>query len=97
MASASAKTEVLEREDVDADSREEFKWRVVLYNCECHTFEQVEDVLMRATRCTLSKARKLAWEVHSRGLAVVYEGHKERCEAVADVIGETGLVVQVVK
>jgi ATP-dependent Clp protease adaptor protein ClpS len=52
---------------------------------------------MKATRCTLSRARSLSWEVHTKGSAIVYEGPRERCEAVADVIGAVGLKVEVVQ
>lgn len=71
-------------------------WKTVLFNCDCHSFEDVEAILIKATRCTLSSARKLSWEIHSHGSAVVHEGARERCEAVADVIGSVGLVVEVV-
>ena len=71
-------------------------WKVVLFNCDCHTFDEVENVVMKATRCTLSRARQVSNEVHTRGSAVVYDGPLERCEAVADAIGSVGLKVKVV-
>src|SRR5271155_4573114 len=61
-------------------------WKTVLLNCNCHTFDEVESQLLKALRCTLSKARKIAWEVHSRGSAVIFFGPRERCEAVASVL-----------
>lgn len=70
-------------------------WRVILFNCECHTFDEVERVLIAATRCTISRARALSHEVHTKGSAEVYRGPRERCEAVADVIGRVGLIVKV--
>ena len=70
-------------------------WKVILFNCECHTFDEVENVVMKATRCTLSRARQISNEVHTRGSAVIYDGPLERCEAVADVIGSVGLRVKV--
>jgi ATP-dependent Clp protease adaptor protein ClpS len=72
-------------------------WKVVLFNCDCHTFDEVENVVMKATRCTLSRARQISNEVNSRGSAIVYDGPLERCEAVADVIGSIGLKVKVVQ
>ena len=71
-------------------------WKTVLFNCECHTFDEVENVVMKATRCTLSRARQISGEVHARGSAVVYDGPLERCEAVAEVIASVGLRVKVV-
>jgi ATP-dependent Clp protease adapter protein ClpS len=72
-----------------------FSWKTVLINCDCHTFDEVERQLLKAVRCTLSKARKIAWEVHTRGSAVVFSGPRERCEAVASVLEDIRLAVQV--
>ncbi len=70
-------------------------WKTILFNCECHTFDEVEKIVMKATRCTLSHARRLSWEVHTKGSAVAYEGPRERCEAVAEVLSSVGLRVKV--
>jgi len=78
-----------------ADAAPEPGWRVVLFNCECHSFDSVERILLKAVRCSLSQARAWSFEVHSKGSAVVFEGVLERCEAVADVIASIGLQVKV--
>lgn len=83
--------EETERTDYGQDA----PWKTILFNCECHSFDQVEVQLIKAIRCTLKRARDIAWEVHSKGLSIVYEGHRERCEAVAEVLGSIGLVVKV--
>lgn len=70
-------------------------WKTVLFNCDCHTFDEVERQLIKATRCSLSAARALSWEVHTRGSAVVFTGPKERCEAVAAVLEDIRLKVRV--
>ncbi|MBI2384886.1 MAG: ATP-dependent Clp protease adaptor ClpS [Elusimicrobia bacterium] len=77
-----------------ADAERDHGWNVVLFNCDCHTFDQVEGILLKAVRCSLSQARAFSWEVHSKGSAVVYQGALERCEAVADVIASIGLQVK---
>jgi ATP-dependent Clp protease adaptor protein ClpS len=71
-------------------------WKTVLFNCDCHTFDEVEKIVMKAVRCTLSRARAISNEVHTKGSAIIYEGHRERCEAVADVVAGIGLKVKVV-
>lgn len=76
--------------DVDPD----FGWHVILFNCDCHSFEQVEAILLKAVRCSLAQARAYSWEVHSKGSAIVYRGALERCEAVADTIASIGLQVK---
>ena len=70
-------------------------WKVVLFNCDCHSVDEVEKVLLLAAKCSLSQARAWSWEVHSKGSAVVYRDSKERCEAVAEIIGSIGLSVAV--
>jgi ATP-dependent Clp protease adapter protein ClpS len=44
---------------------------------------------------TRALAEELAWRVHTNGLAEVYRGGLEECERVARILGEIGLIVQV--
>lgn len=63
-----------------------YGFKVVLWNCNCHTFDDVAMALMLAIRCSMEKGYTLAQNVHSNGKTIVYEGHRERCEAVAEVL-----------
>ena len=76
-------------------TRRGFFCKTVLLNCDCHSFDEVEVQLIKAIRCSLSKARQISWEVHTKGSAVVYAGPKERCEAVAMVLEDIRLLVKV--
>lgn len=67
---------------------------VVLYNCECHTFDDVIVQLQKATGCTLEKAEALAVEVDSTGRAIVYAGTADECERVANVLRQIRLQVE---
>jgi len=70
--------------------------KVFLFNCECHTFEDVITQLLKAVPgMTRPLAEELAWRVHTTGLAEVYRGGAPDCDRVAKVLGETGLIVQV--
>lgn len=69
-------------------------WRVVLFNCGCHSFDEVERQLVKAVHCSLARARAYSWEAHSHGSAVVFAGHLERCEAVAAVLEDIRLAVK---
>ncbi len=70
--------------------------KVFLFNCECHTFEEVITQLVKAVPgMTRPQAEEIAWRVHTQGLAEVYRGSVSECERVAKVLGETGLIVQV--
>ena len=86
---------VVDKEEEVADAGTDSGWRTTLLNCDCHSFDEVERQLMKAVHCTLSQARAWSWEVHSKGAAVVYQGARERCEAVADVLGSIKLLVKV--
>lgn len=82
-------------ETTESDTRLDVSWRTTLFNCDCHSFDEVERQLQKATRCTLGRARQLSTEVHTKGSAVVYTGTRERCEAVAECLGSIGLLVNV--
>jgi ATP-dependent Clp protease adaptor protein ClpS len=70
--------------------------KVFLFNCECHTFEEVITQLLKAVPgMTRPLAEELAWRVHNTGLAEVYRGGASDCDRVAKILGETGLIVQV--
>ena len=90
-------TATISRQQTDPtdSSRRGFGCKTILLNCECHSFDEVEVQLIKAIRCSLSQARKFAWEVHSKGNTVVYTGPRERCEAVAMVLEDIGLLVKV--
>ncbi len=96
MARAAVATEREKKVEEDVGAGGE-PWKTVLFNCSCHTFDQVEKIVVKATHCSLARARELSWEIHSKGSAAVYEGHRERCEAVAEVIASIGLRVKVVQ
>jgi len=70
--------------------------KVFLFNCECHTFDEVITQLLKAVPgMTRPLAEELAWRVHTTGLAEVYRGGASDCDRVAKILGETGLIVQV--
>ena len=71
-------------------------WKTVLFNCNCHSFDDVARQLMKAIRVSYERGMDIASTVHHSGRAVVYTGHRERCEAVAMVLEEIGLLTQVV-
>lgn len=70
--------------------------KVFLFNCDCHSFEEVIAQLLKAVPgMTRPLAEELAWRAHTHGLAEVYRGSASECDRVAKVLGETGLIVQV--
>jgi ATP-dependent Clp protease adaptor protein ClpS len=69
--------------------------RVLLYNDEIHTFDEVILQLMKATGCTMMEAEGFAFEVDSRGLACVYEGEMGECLRVSSVLEEIALHTEI--
>jgi ATP-dependent Clp protease adaptor protein ClpS len=70
-------------------------WNTILFNCNCHSFEEVARQLMKAIRVSYDGGMAIADTVHHSGKAVVYTGHRERCEAVAMVLEDIGLITKV--
>jgi ATP-dependent Clp protease adaptor protein ClpS len=69
--------------------------KVVLFNDEVHTFDEVISQIIKATRCDTAKAEALTWEVHNTGKAVVFEGEMTRCIEVSYVLEEIELMTQI--
>ncbi len=69
--------------------------KVVLFNDEVHTFEEVIGQLIKALRCDSSKAEGLTWEVHNSGKAAVFEGPMDECVKVSGVLEEIALHTQI--
>ncbi len=72
-------------------------WKTILFNCYCHSFDEVVTYIMRATRCDLEKSTSIAESAEIIGEAVVCRGTKEYCEKVASILGGVGLNVAVVE
>jgi ATP-dependent Clp protease adapter protein ClpS len=69
--------------------------RVILYNDDWHTFDDVILQLVKSGACGEAQAEKHAWTVHTEGKAMVYEGPRQECERVAGVLREIRLQVEV--
>ncbi len=77
------------------EERLDTPWRVILYNDDIHTFEEVIMQLVKATGCTESQAEAHAWTVHTQGKAAVFEGTFEECFRVQGVLREIQLVTEI--
>jgi ATP-dependent Clp protease adapter protein ClpS len=75
-------------------SETEGPYIVILYNCDCHTFDEVIIQMQKATGCSLEKGEAVAWEVHTQGRAIAYTGSEEDCEKVANILREIRLQVE---
>jgi ATP-dependent Clp protease adaptor protein ClpS len=73
-----------------------FESRVVVYNCDCHTYKQVIDLFCRfIPGMTSAKAFELAWRIDHHGEAIVFTGSTEQAEDIATKLAGGGLRVAV--
>ena len=81
--------EVTDGTDTDHPSK------VILFNDEIHTFEDVAGQLVKAIRCSYSRGMEYATEVHTRGKACVYTGEVKECLRVSGILEQIGLHTQI--
>lgn len=79
----------------DAAVLEELSTRVLLFNDMVHTFDEVIGQVCKAIGCPRHKANAVAWEVHTRGYALVFEGEIFECLQVSSILEEIALRTQV--
>ena len=86
--------EVLEKDAAVEDSVST-PWRLILYDDDIHTFDEVIEQLMKATGCSLSVAEDMTWKVHNEGKALVHEGEFEECLRIDGVLKEIQLITEI--
>lgn len=69
--------------------------RVILFNDEIHSFDEVIEQLLKAIECSRQRAEDLAVEVDSKGKACVYDGEISDCLRVSSILEEIGLHTQI--
>jgi len=83
-------------EEQNTGTGEGLEARVVVYNCNCHTYQQVIQLFCEAIPgMTPAKAFELAWKIDHQGSAVVFEGDRATAERIAKHLAGGGLRVAV--
>ncbi len=92
------KTEQLPEVEIITDEESDISLvsRVILYNDDWHTFDEVIAQLIKAVNCTFEQARGFAFEVHVKGKSIVFNGPLNQCLKVSSVLEEIALNTQVV-
>ena len=80
----------------DEDTSELNASRVILYNDEWHSFDEVIVQLIKAISCTFEQARDFAFEVHVKGKAIVFSGTMKDCLRVSSILEEIALNTQII-
>lgn len=70
-------------------------YKVILFNDEIHSFDEVIRQIIKAIGCSFSRAQKITMEVHSKGKALVFAGNLADCLRVSSVLQEIALHTQI--
>jgi len=70
-------------------------YKVVLFNDEVHSVDQVVMQLLRALRCSVDTAVEIMWRAHSRGRAIVTISDHDEAHRVTGILREIALKVTV--
>jgi ATP-dependent Clp protease adapter protein ClpS len=83
-------------EDIESGSSIKYSARVILFNDDFHSFDEVIEQLIKALNCSFSKANYLALKAHSEGKAVVFKGPYQKCIRVSSILEEIALRTEIV-
>ena len=90
------KPEGIIQPEFEEETSIEIESRVILFNDDWHTFEEVIEQLIKAVDCSFDEARSYAFEVHVKGKAVVFTGDLQKCLRVSSILEEIALHTQIV-
>src|SRR5438552_2368365 len=79
----------------DAGTLLDLTSRVVLFNDNIHSFDEVIVQVSKALTCDINAASHFAWEAHVHGQSFVFEGEMFECLRVSSVLEEIALHTQV--
>jgi ATP-dependent Clp protease adaptor protein ClpS len=79
----------------EVEERLDDPWKVILYNDDVHSFEEVILQLIKAIGCSVQDAERIAWQAHMTGKAVAFEGTFDECFRVNGVLREIQLVTEI--
>ncbi len=86
---------IVEKPSVQVKVEEAHPWKLILYNDDIHTFDEVINQLIKALRCDISKAEEITLKVHNDGKAIAYEGTFEECFEKNSILLEIQLITEI--
>ncbi|MBU0561374.1 MAG: ATP-dependent Clp protease adaptor ClpS [Bacteroidetes bacterium] len=84
-----------EETEIDESVGTKLPFRVILYNDDWHSFDEVITQLIKAINCSYEEGRFFAFEVHIKGQANVFTGGLNRCLKVTSILEEIALHTQI--
>lgn len=88
-------TTIKSREEIDVEALLSPVWNAELFNCYCHSFDEVVDQLAIALGCKWMFARELACLAEKFGSIVIYNGNKSECNRIVGVLRSIGIQAEV--
>ena len=85
------------RRDLDFDEGSGNLWDVLLHNDDIHTFDYTIQALAKCVPITRKKAHTIVVEVHSKGMARVWQGWKPRAKMLCICLQSKGLTSTIAK
>jgi len=82
--------------EIENDVTVSLPYKVLLFNDDTHSFEEVINQLMKAIGCGFTEARTFSFEAHVKGKAMVFSGEISRCLKVTSILEEIALHTQIV-
>lgn len=83
-------------EIIDIGTGKDFEAEVVVYNCDCHTYQQVVSLFCQVIpRMNQKKAFELAWQIDHHESAIVYQGDIKNADIIGKQLAAGGLRVEV--
>jgi len=83
-------------ETTDIGTGNDFEAEVVVFNCDCHTYQQVVDLFCQVIPgMTPKKAFELAWQIDHHGSAIVFQGDIKNADDIGKKLAAGGLRVEV--
>lgn len=83
------------RDENDEETITGLPYKVILYNDDVHTFEEVIAQLLKAVKCSYEEARGFAFEAHVKGRSTVFTGNIGDCLKVTSILEEIELHTQI--
>ena len=83
-------------EETGLSTGRDFEAEVIVYNCDCHTYQQVISLFCQIIPgMTPPRAFELAWRIDHEGSARVFQGDQKQAHGIAKQLAAGGLRVEV--
>ena len=71
--------------------------RVILFNDEAHSMDEVVGQVKKATKCSVGDAMRITLEAHMKGQAVCFSGPMDKCVEVQSILQEIDLACDIIE